>query len=71
SDSGAPNVWETAQGTVSWGSEDGIPPGVYTSVSIFIPWIQETMKRLQPSAAPGIAALAGSAPLWSFGEAQT
>ncbi|CAM4628845.1 unnamed protein product, partial [Lepidochelys olivacea] len=46
SDSGAPDVWETAQGTVSWGSEDGIPPGVYTSVSIFIPWIQETMKRL-------------------------
>nr|XP_008174867.1 granzyme-like protein 1 [Chrysemys picta bellii] len=48
-DSGGPLICgQTAQDIISWGSEDGIPPGVYTSVSTFIPWIQEMMKRLQP-----------------------
>uniref|UniRef100_A0A8C8S2J8 Peptidase S1 domain-containing protein n=1 Tax=Pelusios castaneus TaxID=367368 RepID=A0A8C8S2J8_9SAUR len=38
----------TAQGIFSFGSEDGTPPMAYTRVSTFIPWIQETMRRLQP-----------------------
>ncbi|XP_005312830.2 duodenase-1-like isoform X2 [Chrysemys picta bellii] len=46
-DSGGPLVCgKTAQGIVSWGSY--CPPGVYTRVSTFITWIQETMRRLQP-----------------------
>uniref|UniRef100_A0A8C3H6X6 Peptidase S1 domain-containing protein n=1 Tax=Chrysemys picta bellii TaxID=8478 RepID=A0A8C3H6X6_CHRPI len=46
-DSGGPLVCgKTAQGIVSWGLR--APPGVYTKVSTFIPWIRETMKRLQP-----------------------
>ncbi|XP_039354023.1 mast cell protease 1A-like [Mauremys reevesii] len=46
-DSGGPLVCgETAQGIVSWGPPT--PPGVYVKVSIFIPWIQATMRRLQP-----------------------
>ncbi|KAM7150588.1 granzyme H-like isoform 2-T2 [Macrochelys suwanniensis] len=46
-DSGGPLVCgETAQGIVSWGLPT--PPGVYTKVSTFIPWIQATMRRLQP-----------------------
>ncbi|KAM9121563.1 cathepsin G-like isoform 2-T3 [Pangshura tecta] len=46
-DSGGPLVCgETAQGIVSWGPST--PPGVYTRVSTFIPWIQATMRRLQP-----------------------
>ncbi|XP_075768330.1 granzyme H-like [Pelodiscus sinensis] len=47
-DSGGPLVCgEEAQGIVSLGSEDGIPPAVYTKVSTFLPWIQETMKKLE------------------------
>ncbi|XP_065270266.1 mast cell protease 3-like [Emys orbicularis] len=46
-DSGGPLVCgKTAQGIVSWGPPT--PPGVYTKVSTFIPWIWETMRRLQP-----------------------
>ncbi|XP_044842566.1 granzyme H-like [Mauremys mutica] len=46
-DSGGPLVCgQTAHGIVSWGSRKGTPPGVYRRVSTFIPWIQETMKRL-------------------------
>ncbi|XP_039354022.1 mast cell protease 1A-like [Mauremys reevesii] len=46
-DSGGPLVCgKTAQGVVSWGPPT--PPGVYTRVSTFIPWIQATMRRLQP-----------------------
>ncbi|XP_065421481.1 granzyme H-like [Chrysemys picta bellii] len=45
-DSGGPLVCgKTAQGIVSWGY--CTPPGVYTKVSTFIPWIRATMKRLQ------------------------
>ncbi|XP_074838183.1 mast cell protease 1A-like [Carettochelys insculpta] len=48
-DSGGPLVCnKTAQGIVSWGSEEGTPPAVYTRVSTFLPWIQATMRRLQP-----------------------
>ncbi|XP_065270383.1 granzyme H-like isoform X1 [Emys orbicularis] len=46
-DSGGPLVCgKTAQGVVSWGHRT--PPGVYTKVSTFIPWIRATMRRLQP-----------------------
>ncbi|XP_073164665.1 mast cell protease 1A-like [Lepidochelys kempii] len=48
-DSGGPLVCgKTAQGIVSWGPISGSPPRVYTRVSTFIPWIQATMRRLQP-----------------------
>uniref|UniRef100_A0A8C3H6I9 Peptidase S1 domain-containing protein n=1 Tax=Chrysemys picta bellii TaxID=8478 RepID=A0A8C3H6I9_CHRPI len=48
-DSGGPLVCgKTAQGIVSGGPSNGHPPGVYTRVSTFIPWIQKTMRRLQP-----------------------
>ncbi|XP_039355046.1 mast cell protease 3-like [Mauremys reevesii] len=48
-DSGGPLVCQkTAQGIVSWGSEEGTPPAVYTRVSTFIPWIRKTMRMLQP-----------------------
>ncbi|KAM7150596.1 mast cell protease 1A-like [Macrochelys suwanniensis] len=48
-DSGGPLVCgKTAQGIVSWGSEDETPPGVYTKISAFIPWIRATMRRPQP-----------------------
>nr|XP_025043900.1 granzyme B-like [Pelodiscus sinensis] len=48
-DSGGPLVCgKKAQGIVSWGPEDGTPPAVYTRVTAFIPWIQKTMKDLQP-----------------------
>ncbi|CAM4657160.1 unnamed protein product [Caretta caretta] len=43
-DSGGPLVC----GKQPRASSPGEPPGVYTSVFSFIPWIQETMKRLQP-----------------------
>ncbi|XP_039354493.1 granzyme H-like [Mauremys reevesii] len=46
-DSGGPLVCEgVAQGIASYGSRWDPPPGVYTRVSTFIPWIQEMMKRL-------------------------
>ncbi|XP_065421227.1 mast cell protease 1A-like [Chrysemys picta bellii] len=46
-DSGGPLVCgKTAQGIVSWGPYS--PPGVYTRLSTFIPWIRRTMRRLQP-----------------------
>uniref|UniRef100_A0A452IJ99 Peptidase S1 domain-containing protein n=1 Tax=Gopherus agassizii TaxID=38772 RepID=A0A452IJ99_9SAUR len=46
-DSGGPLVCgKIAQGIVSWGPLT--PPGVYTKVSTFIPWIRVMMRRLQP-----------------------
>uniref|UniRef100_A0A8C3XKK9 Peptidase S1 domain-containing protein n=1 Tax=Chelydra serpentina TaxID=8475 RepID=A0A8C3XKK9_CHESE len=46
-DSGGPLVCgETAQGIVSWGPKDEPPPGVYTRVSTFIPWIEAMMRKL-------------------------
>ncbi|XP_074838179.1 granzyme H-like isoform X2 [Carettochelys insculpta] len=48
-DSGAPLVCGgKAHGIVSWGPPK--PPGVYTKVSAFIPWIKATMKNLPPGA---------------------
>ncbi|XP_067414578.1 mast cell protease 8-like [Emydura macquarii macquarii] len=48
-DSGGPLVCRgTAQGIVSLVHTRGTCPAVYTRVSTFIPWIKETMKKLQP-----------------------
>uniref|UniRef100_A0A674INA8 Granzyme-like protein 1 n=1 Tax=Terrapene triunguis TaxID=2587831 RepID=A0A674INA8_9SAUR len=48
-DSGGPLVCgKTAQGIVSWGPVNGSPPRVYARVSTFIPWIEATMRKLQP-----------------------
>ncbi|XP_067391834.1 mast cell protease 3-like, partial [Emydura macquarii macquarii] len=48
-DSGGPLVCEKkAHSIVSWGRTDGNPPGVYTRVSTFVPWIEKTMKKLHP-----------------------
>ncbi|XP_067423677.1 duodenase-1-like [Emydura macquarii macquarii] len=47
-DSGGPLVCSgTAQGIVSLVHSRGACPAVYTRVSTFIPWIEETMKKLQ------------------------
>ncbi|XP_029808056.1 mast cell protease 1A-like [Suricata suricatta] len=44
-DSGGPLVCNTvAQGIVSFGKKDGNPPGVYTRISSFMPWIEKTMR---------------------------
>ncbi|XP_075768370.1 mast cell protease 1A-like [Pelodiscus sinensis] len=48
-DSGGPLVCGgTAQGIVSWGPTKA--PGVYTKISAFLPWINDTMRRLQAGA---------------------
>ncbi|XP_067402933.1 mast cell protease 1A-like [Emydura macquarii macquarii] len=48
-DSGGPLVCRgMAQGIVSYGSANGTPPAVYTRVSIFVPWIEKMMRKLQP-----------------------
>ncbi|KAM6180742.1 granzyme H [Erethizon dorsatum] len=45
-DSGGPLVCKNvAQGIVSYGQKNGRPPSVYTKISLFLPWIKETMKR--------------------------
>nr|XP_003421065.2 granzyme H-like isoform X1 [Loxodonta africana] len=45
-DSGAPLVCKNmAQGIFSSARESGTPPGVFTKVSHFLPWIKRTMKR--------------------------
>ncbi|XP_075768122.1 cathepsin G-like isoform X2 [Pelodiscus sinensis] len=50
-DSGGPLVCGgTAQGIVSWGPCKA--PGVYTKISVFVPWIRDTMKIFQPGARP-------------------
>nr|XP_019575623.1 PREDICTED: cathepsin G-like [Rhinolophus sinicus] len=47
-DSGGPLVCNNvAQGIVSYGSGTGTPPGVFTRVTHFLPWIKRTMKRFQ------------------------
>uniref|UniRef100_A0A8C6G1Y1 Granzyme H n=1 Tax=Moschus moschiferus TaxID=68415 RepID=A0A8C6G1Y1_MOSMO len=46
-DSGGPLVCKkVVHGTFSYGKMNGIPPGVFTQVSHFLPWIKRTMKRL-------------------------
>ncbi|XP_075768003.1 mast cell protease 1A-like [Pelodiscus sinensis] len=48
-DSGGPLVCGgTAQGIVSWGPDKA--PAVYTKLSVFTPWIQDTVRSLQPGA---------------------
>nr|XP_014432413.1 mast cell protease 1A-like [Pelodiscus sinensis] len=50
-DSGGPLVCgEKAWGIVSWGYCKA--PGVYTKISAFVPWINNTMRRLQAGAGP-------------------
>ncbi|XP_030658664.1 granzyme B isoform X1 [Nomascus leucogenys] len=45
-DSGGPLVCnKVAQGIVSYGQNDGMPPRVCTKVSSFVHWIKKTMKR--------------------------
>ncbi|CAH6830591.1 granzyme C [Phodopus roborovskii] len=45
-DSGGPLVCKkAAAGIVSFGSDDGSPPEVFTRVSSFLSWIKKTMKR--------------------------
>ncbi|XP_061015026.1 mast cell protease 1A-like [Dama dama] len=47
-DSGGPLVCNgVAQGIVSYGKEDGSPPGIFTRISSFLPWIQKTMKQYE------------------------
>ncbi|KAJ1069900.1 hypothetical protein K5549_009923 [Capra hircus] len=44
--SGGPLVCNgVAQGIVSYGSDDGTTPNVYTRISSFLSWIQRTMRR--------------------------
>ncbi|XP_043778138.1 granzyme H-like isoform X2 [Cervus elaphus] len=46
-DSGGPLVCKkVVYGTFSYGKMNGIPPGVFTQVSHFLPWIKRTMKHL-------------------------
>lgn len=44
-DSGGPLLCNSvAQGIVSFGTKDGTPPSVYTRISSFLYWIQNTMR---------------------------
>ncbi|XP_046510346.1 granzyme B-like [Equus quagga] len=46
-DSGGPLVCDNMiQGIVSYGQNNGKPPGVFTKVSSFLPWIKRIMKNL-------------------------
>uniref|UniRef100_A0A8C3YNT4 Granzyme H n=1 Tax=Catagonus wagneri TaxID=51154 RepID=A0A8C3YNT4_9CETA len=46
-DSGGPLVCKNVvQGIFSYGKTNGTPPGVFTKVSHFLPWIKKTMKHL-------------------------
>uniref|UniRef100_A0A8C3H5Z1 Peptidase S1 domain-containing protein n=1 Tax=Chrysemys picta bellii TaxID=8478 RepID=A0A8C3H5Z1_CHRPI len=46
-DSGGPLVCDgMVQGIISNGDPDGRPPSVYTRISKFIPWINETLQKL-------------------------
>ncbi|XP_036210164.1 mast cell protease 1A-like isoform X1 [Myotis myotis] len=47
-DSGGPLLCRNGiQGIVSYGSDDGTPPQVFTKVASFLPWIKKTMESLQ------------------------
>ncbi|XP_070631498.1 granzyme H-like isoform X2 [Bos indicus] len=46
-DSGGPLVCKkVVHGIFSYGKKNGTPPGVFTQVSHFLPWIKRTMKHL-------------------------
>lgn len=48
-DSGGPLVCSNvAQGIVSYGSNNGNPPAVFTKIQSFMPWIKRTMRRFAP-----------------------
>ncbi|XP_054548845.1 mast cell protease 3-like [Talpa occidentalis] len=52
-DSGGPLVCkEVAQGIISYGSQDGTPPCVFTRISSFVPWVEETMRQPPPHLTP-------------------
>ncbi|XP_006890048.1 PREDICTED: granzyme H-like [Elephantulus edwardii] len=52
-DSGGPLVCRNvAQGVVSYGSEEGTPPNVFTKISRFLRWIKKTIKGLQLEESP-------------------
>ncbi|XP_062946180.1 cathepsin G [Cynocephalus volans] len=45
-DSGGPLLCNNvAQGIVSYGNRNAVPPAVFTRVSSFLPWIRRTMRR--------------------------
>ncbi|XP_069319919.1 cathepsin G [Eulemur rufifrons] len=47
-DSGGPLVCNNvAHGIVSYGKLSGTPPGVFTRISSFLPWIRRTMRRFK------------------------
>ncbi|XP_016078247.1 PREDICTED: cathepsin G-like [Miniopterus natalensis] len=47
-DSGGPLVCNNVvQGIVSYGRSNPTPPGVFTKVSSFLPWIKRTMRRFE------------------------
>ncbi|XP_004698568.1 cathepsin G [Echinops telfairi] len=47
-DSGGPLVCNNvAQGIVSYGKLNGIPPAVFTKIGNFLPWIRSTMRRFK------------------------
>ncbi|XP_054548860.1 mast cell protease 3-like [Talpa occidentalis] len=46
-DSGGPLVCnKVAQGIVSFGHRNGKPPCVFTRISSFVPWVEETMRQV-------------------------
>ncbi|XP_037360020.1 mast cell protease 3-like [Talpa occidentalis] len=46
-DSGGPLVCnEVAQGIISLGHRNGTPPRVFTRISSFVPWVEETMRQV-------------------------
>ncbi|XP_028643226.1 cathepsin G-like [Grammomys surdaster] len=48
-DSGGPLVCcNEAQGIISYGSNNGNPPAVFTKIQSFMPWIKRTMRHLAP-----------------------
>nr|XP_045011497.1 cathepsin G [Jaculus jaculus] len=48
-DSGGPLVCNNvAQGIVSYGDTNGIPPAVFTRIESFLPWVKTILRRFKP-----------------------